>query len=98
MRKQFHFRPSPDGFYAWDIHRLVELSSSLPRQLISIDQIAELDEAYWFYTGDEPTCRNLAAHFSLIQAADLGYPIILCAEGRVMDGMHRATKALGSPL
>ena len=29
----------------------------------------------------------------MIQAADLSYPTILCAEGRVMDGMHRVAKA-----
>ncbi|MOA54550.1 hypothetical protein D3C78_1781890 [compost metagenome] len=27
-------------------------------------------------------------------AADLAYPIILDSEGRVMDGMHRVSKAL----
>jgi hypothetical protein len=30
----------------------------------------------------------------LIQEVDLSYPIILCSEGRVMDGMHRVAKAL----
>jgi hypothetical protein len=29
----------------------------------------------------------------LVEAADLSYPIILCANGRVMDGMHRVAKA-----
>ncbi|ENW08290.1 hypothetical protein F934_00465 [Acinetobacter beijerinckii ANC 3835] len=28
-----------------------------------------------------------------MQEADLSYPIILCAQGRVMDGMHRVAKA-----
>ncbi|MEM9667875.1 MAG: hypothetical protein AAF950_03045 [Pseudomonadota bacterium] len=94
MRKQFHFRPSPNGFYAWDVHRLVKLATSLPVITRTLDEIAELDEAYWFYTGDTPTCRNLAEHFKLMMEADLEYPIILCSEGRVMDGMHRATKSL----
>jgi len=94
MRKQYHFRPSSNGFFAWDVDRLVALSSSLPVQSLPLSQIAEIDEAYWFYTGDEPTCRNLAGHFKLMMDADLQYPIILCAEGRVMDGMHRVTKAL----
>lgn len=31
---------------------------------------------------------------ALVQAADLNHPIILCGEGRVMDGMHRLVKAL----
>ena len=94
MRKQYHFRPSPNGFYAWDVDRLVTLSTSLAPAVIKLDQIAELDEAYWFSAGDTPSCRNIAEHFKLMMAADLQYPIILCAQGRLMDGMHRITKAL----
>ena len=29
----------------------------------------------------------------MIQQADLSYPIILSADGKVMDGMHRVAKA-----
>jgi len=94
MRKQYHFRPSPNGFFAWDVHRLVQLSLLLPTEAISLEQITELDEEYWFYAGDKPTCRKIAEHFKLMMNADLQYPIILCADGRVMDGMHRVTKAL----
>ena len=81
MRKQFHFRPSQNGFYAWDVHRLVSLASHLEMRVVPIESIAEIDEDYWFYTGDKPTCRKLAEHFNLMKAADLSYPIILCSEG-----------------
>lgn len=94
MRKQYHFRPSPNGFYAWDVDRLVKLSSALPAKPIALEQISELDEPYWFSSGDKPTCRRIAEHFKLMLEADLQYPIILCADGGLMDGMHRATKAL----
>jgi len=40
------------------------------------------------------TCRELAEHLRLAQEADLTYPIILSADGRVMDGMHRVMKAV----
>jgi hypothetical protein len=33
-------------------------------------------------------------HIRLIYAADLSFPIILSETGEVMDGMHRAAKAL----
>ena len=33
-------------------------------------------------------------HIRLIHEADLSCPIILSAEGYVMDGMHRVSKAL----
>lgn len=94
MRRQYHFRPSSNGYFAWDVHRLVELASCLPVRLIDIDEIDELDQSYWFDPGGAPTCRAIAEHFKLMQAADLSHPIILCAEGRVMDGMHRVTRAL----
>ena len=41
-----------------------------------------------------PTCRKIAEHGRLIEAADLAYPIIVDNEYRVMDGMHRVCKAL----
>jgi hypothetical protein len=33
-------------------------------------------------------------HVRLIEEVDLGYPIILGYDGRVMDGMHRIARAL----
>ncbi|PUB87493.1 MAG: hypothetical protein DBP01_12835 [gamma proteobacterium symbiont of Ctena orbiculata] len=94
MRKQYHFRPSKNGLNAWDVDRLVELAKDMQSKLISIDTISELDENYWFGgEGDIPTCRAIAEHAKLIQETDLTFPIILCSNGRIMDGMHRVCKA-----
>ena len=95
MRKQYHFRPSPKGYYAWDVDRLVELTKNFDRQKVKIDSIQEIDQAYWF--GDEhdkPTCRAIVEHLQLINEIDFRYPIILSSDGRLMDGMHRVAKAL----
>lgn len=95
MRKQYHFRPSQNGYYAWDIDRLIALSKNFGRKEVSLDTIRELDENYWFGgEGDVATCRAIVDHMWLIQEADLSFPIILSSEGRVMDGMHRVAKAL----
>ncbi|WP_373006807.1 hypothetical protein [Hyphomonas sp.] len=94
MRKQYHFRPSPNGFYAWDVDRLVKLSSLLLPTSINFEQISELDEPYWFSSDETPSCRRIAEHFKLMLDADLQYPIIFCALGRLMDGMLRIAKAL----
>ncbi|MGJ3495320.1 hypothetical protein PsalN5692_00590 [Piscirickettsia salmonis] len=59
-----------------------------------LSTIQELDEYFWYDHNNKPTCRNIVEHTKLIQAADLQYPIILCKDGRVMDGMHRVCKAL----
>ncbi len=95
MRKQYHFWPSDRGLMAWDVDRLIEFSRDFPRQKVKLDSIAELDEVYWFDTDEQqPTCRRVIQHLKLIREADLSFPIILAADGRVMDGMHRVAKAL----
>jgi hypothetical protein len=94
MRRQYHFRKSQKGLLAWDVHRLIELCRDIPPQPVALSNIAELDEVFWFaHDGAQPTCRNVIEHVQLINAADLAYPVILCPQGRVMDGMHRIAKA-----
>jgi hypothetical protein len=94
MRKQYHFRPSERGLLAWDVDRLIALSRDLPRMHVLLMSIGELDETFWFDGEVRPTCRAVAEHARLIEAADLAYPIILAANGGVMDGMHRVAKAM----
>jgi hypothetical protein len=94
MRKQYHLRPSPNGLLAWDVDRLIDLAARLISVEVPLDVIRELDEPFWFSGGsDEATCRAVADHARLMSEADLSYPIILGADGRVMDGMHRVAKA-----
>lgn len=92
MRKQYHFRLIGEDTYIWDIHRLIKLSQKFANFELLIADIQELNEAYWF-PDKHPTTQQIIEHFQLIQAADLAYPIILSADGRVMDGMHRVAKA-----
>jgi hypothetical protein len=91
VRTQYHFRPSPQGLRAWDVHRLIERSRDLPRERVPLTQIREIDEAYWSH---QMACRDLVGHVQLILACDLNFPIILSSDGGVMDGMHRVCKAL----
>jgi len=94
MRKQYHFRPSKRGLLAWDVDRLITLTATYPRRHILLVEIRELDEPFWFAMGESPTCRAVADHARLIEAADLSFPIILSCDGSVMDGMHRVAKAV----
>ncbi len=95
MRTQYHFRQSPQGLRAWNIHRLVELSADLPLERVALSAIRELDESYWSGDSTKPiTCRQIAEHAQLIHDCDLAFPVILSSDGRVMDGMHRICKAL----
>ncbi|AYO53296.1 hypothetical protein [Acinetobacter wuhouensis] len=92
MRKQYHFRQVGDDTCIWDVHRLVELSQNFLTIEIPLIEIRELNESYWF-PDIYPTTQQIIDHIQLVQDADLKYPIIVCAEGRVMDGMHRVAKA-----
>lgn len=95
MRKQYHFRPSARGYYAWDVERLIALTEDFERQQVYLDSIREIDETFWFGDkNDKPTCRAIVEHVRLIEETDLSFPIILSSDGRVMDGLHRVAKAL----
>ena len=94
MRKQYHSRMSNGRRLVWDIDKLVQLAGSLPVAEFPLSRIREMDEDYWFQAGGPtPTCRAVMEHAQLINAVDLGYPIILCPQGRVMDGMPRVARA-----
>lgn len=95
MRKQYYFRPSRKGFFAWDVDRLVALTKTFKRQQVRLNTIREIDEGFWFGDKtDEVTWRSFVEHVRFVGEADLSYPIILSTDGRVMDGMHRVAKAL----
>jgi len=72
--------------------RVVKLAKKLPRKQIPLSSIRELDEA-WHGDDEPPTWRAIIEHMTLIDEADLSFPIIVSSNGCVMDGMHRVAKA-----
>ena len=92
MRKQYSFWPGATGLDSWDVDHLIVLSRDLPVHDVPLSEIWQLDVQYW----DErlTTPRAIALHVELVQQVDPRYPIILAADGRVMDGMHRVVRAL----
>lgn len=93
LHQQYHFRKSAKGLLAWDVLKLIELSKEFDITDVPLCDIRELKEDYWFSLGALPTSEDIAQHAKQIYEADISYPIILCPEGRVMDGMHRVCKA-----
>lgn len=93
MRKQYNFRPGEHGLDAWDVDRLIALTAHFPVTQVRIDSLNELDTNYWS-VDDSTTVRALSEHVQLVQDADTSFPIILSANGRIMDGMHRVVKLL----
>lgn len=95
LRKQYHARKVGQEVFIWDVHRLIRLSKCLTPSFVPLAEIAELDENWWYDEPDAwPSPRSLAEHMKLVLASDLACPILLSADGRLMDGMHRAVKAL----
>jgi hypothetical protein len=95
MRKQYHFWPGEGGLDAWNVERLIGLSSRLPVDKVAVDSIGEVDSAYWFDAGsDLPTVRRIIEHMRLVLQVDTSHPIILGPDGRVLDGMHRIARAI----
>ena len=95
MRRQYYLVPvAGHRFDAWDVHRLVELVRGFPIEDHPLDALAELDEPAWTSEGRPLTLRDVAEHMVLIRAVDPSHPVILSAEGRVMDGRHRIARAV----
>lgn len=79
---------------AWDVDRLIRLSEHFPRLAIPLTAIRELDAPFSSVEDGTLTWRAVVEHAGLIEAADLNFPIILSADGSVMDGMHRVARAV----
>ena len=94
VRKQYNFRPSTHGLDAWDVDNLIKASADLPVVDVALDSIGDVDTDFWFQFGSIPTVRRVIDHVRLIQQVDLSFPVILGADGRVMDGMHRIARAI----
>jgi hypothetical protein len=90
--RESHSHMVQGGRGHWWTDRLWVESADLPVVTVPIDSIAEFDMDCWFH-GKGPTCREVAEHARRIDAADLGHPVILSADGGLMDGGHRIAKA-----
>jgi len=79
-----------NGVGEWNVPRLWKLAEGLPVKELDPEAFHEWEEYGW---EKELTLGLLAGHIQRIQAADLSHPVILSAEGNLMDGNHRIVKA-----
>ena len=89
---------SEDGTEAhvWRIEGLWVSAQCLPVERVSPQSLTHfLDppQSSW-YESEAPTVWDFMEHAKRIYEADLSYPIILSAEGYLMDGRHRLAKAV----
>lgn len=78
----------------WYTENLWIRSHGLSPFEIEVSSVKELDEDCWFGPGKKPTLREIAQHCRRINSASLEKPIILNADGSLMDGGHRLCKAI----
>jgi hypothetical protein len=94
MADQTHSMAIDGARHVWSVPRLWALAADLPVEDVRVstfDAVFDLD--CWFGDRHAPTVGRVLDHMARIQAADLGFPIILSADGVVMDGLHRLCKA-----
>jgi hypothetical protein len=90
-------RPEEGGpLRIWGVERLWELARKLPAEMVPLSRITDLDRVGWY--GQEQhsgrlTVREVAEHARRIYEANLDQPIILSAEGHLLDGFHRVARA-----
>lgn len=80
----------------WHIKNLWRSAANLPSVMTPLTDFAQHFERTnedWFSL-KTPTLRELSMQAKRIYEADLTFPIILSAEGDLMDGKHRLAKAL----
>lgn len=87
-----HSRPLPGGRAFYLTARLWELAADLPVRQVPLATLSDLDEDCWF-DGRPATIRAVADHARRINGANRTYPIILAADGTLMDGGHRLAQA-----
>lgn len=93
MDQNQHTRVVEGVRYVWKVVDLWHLSEQLPSEEVDPNTVINLDVDGWF-RGQAPTARLVLDHMRRILKADLSYPVILDKDGSIMDGAHRACKAI----
>lgn len=88
-----HRRTVHGELHEWAAGDLWELARGLEVRTVDPTQVLDLDRDGWFGSAP-PTARRVLEHMRRILDADLAHPIILDADGTIMDGAHRAAKAI----
>ena len=87
-----------DGERVWQVERLWELSAGLPVEIVPLEEFASFFDSECYLGPGGLTFRRLAERVQRVRDADLSYPIILAAEGWIMDRRTRLCKALAQGL
>jgi hypothetical protein len=93
LRQQYHFREVGEDTYIWDVNKLLKTIDDSRVVNMSLDSFKEQYFSEYWSKGKSLSCSDIATHARLINEADLSYPILVCPDRLVVDGMHRLCKA-----
>lgn len=97
IRPQYHFRKIGEDTHIWRIEPLLKYRFT-PLDLM-LGKITEIHEPYWYAaTNGTPTCISVMRHAAQAHASNLSYPILICENHKIIDGMHRVMKAYSEGL
>jgi len=82
-----------DKVYKWHVPELQAAAVNIPVKIARVDQF-NLEVDAWFGEACQPTIANVVHHMKYIRDADLCKPLLLSAEGHVLDGLHRLAKCM----
>lgn len=78
----------------WRVEDLIAASRSLPvRRAAVFELLPRILNGSWFGADEKVTIGKVLLHMHRIIDADLSFPLILSADGSVMDGSHRLVAA-----
>lgn len=76
--------------YFWRVKGLIEKSAGLPVFEANVTELlTKIGNGTWFGKDEKVTIQLILDHIDRSLKADLTFPIILSADGKVMDGSHR---------
>ncbi|HEX2619538.1 MAG TPA: hypothetical protein VHL11_05305 [Phototrophicaceae bacterium] len=88
-----YLKGDDENLYYWRASTLWKLAETMPVEHVPLESFDWNNENFQFDIPHTPMFwRDIGDQAKKILAADLQYPIILDAEGNVMDGMHRILK------
>jgi hypothetical protein len=97
MESQTFAQSRGSELLTWEVERLWRLAEDLPVKQVPLKEFRAVLETrysrFWDQEKAAPSHLEIALYLQRVLAGDLAHPILLSAEGEVMDGLHRLTKA-----
>lgn len=79
-----------DAKFYWQVEKLIVASGKLPIQEMEVSELLpRIANGSWYGPIEKPTIGSILVHIERAIKADLTCPIILAADGKIMDGSHR---------